>query len=438
MLEKLSQKRMTQFVVALFLFAICFNLSNASEVNDIREQIEEKNDVVEQLEEEIREYEQEVQKIGQEAQTLSSAVKKLDISEKKISTDIRVTENRIDKTNLSIDQLAIEIEDKEIRAQRNGAVVAQAIRDIVAVDSNSMIETLLMYDNLANFWDEIKTLDQFQESVKQKTEELREVKKDLIVTKNLKEKEKGNLLSLKGNLADQKQVITYNKNEKDKLLKETQNKESNYKILLQQKINQREAFLQELQDLEAALQRAIDPDKIPESGTRVFRWPFDTNNFNPTGIISQLFGGTQFAKNNPHVYGRPFHNGVDFAFPTGTPIKAALGGEVVGFGNTDLIPGCYSYGKWVLIEHNNGLSTLYAHLSVISVSKGQSVDTGDIIGYNGNTGYSTGPHLHFTVYASEGVEIVRLGDVKAITNCANAYIPVAPHEAYLDPMSYLQ
>ena len=85
---------------------------------------------------------------------------------------------------------------------------------------------------------------------------------------------------------------------------------------------------------------------------------------------------------------------------------------IVGTGNTDEPRGCYSYGKWILIKHENGLSTLYAHLSLIKVNAGETVNTGDIIGYSGNTGYSTGPHLHLTVYATQGVKIVRLGDIK--------------------------
>ena len=91
-----------------------------------------------------------------------------------------------------------------------------------------------------------------------------------------------------------------------------------------------------------------------------------------------------------------------------------------------------------LFEHNNGLSSLYAHLSDIALGEGSNVVTGQTIGYTGNTGYSTGPHLHLSLFATQGVQIVRFGDIKAITNCADAYIPVAPHGAYLDPLSYLE
>jgi murein DD-endopeptidase MepM/ murein hydrolase activator NlpD len=103
-------------------------------------------------------------------------------------------------------------------------------------------------------------------------------------------------------------------------------------------------------------------------------------------------------------------------------------------GNTGTVRTCYSYGKWVLIQHPNGLSTLYAHLSLQSVSEGQSVSTGQIIGYSGNTGYTTGPHLHFGVYASQGIEVVKLTNSR---NCRGVRLPVADFKAYLNPLSYL-
>ena len=116
-------------------------------------------------------------------------------------------------------------------------------------------------------------------------------------------------------------------------------------------------------------------------------------------------------------------------------MKAALSGTVTEIESTNIRSGC-QYGKFVLVKHANGLSTIYAHLSSVNVSKGSTVTTGEVIGYSGNTGYSTGPHLHFGVYASEGIKVVT-ADQLGSTYCAGIKTVAANPEAYLDPMLYL-
>jgi murein DD-endopeptidase MepM/ murein hydrolase activator NlpD len=85
------------------------------------------------------------------------------------------------------------------------------------------------------------------------------------------------------------------------------------------------------------------------------------------------------------------HKGLDIANATGTPIWAAAAGEVFHAGTFG------GYGNAVLIDHGNGMTTLYGHQSRIAVSVGQQVSQGQVIGYIGSTGNSTGPHLHFEV-----------------------------------------
>jgi glutamate synthase (NADPH/NADH) large chain len=107
---------------------------------------------------------------------------------------------------------------------------------------------------------------------------------------------------------------------------------------------------------------------------------------------------------------------------------------VEGVGDTDTVCAGASFGKWVFIRYDNGLSSTYGHLSVITAKTGQRVTTGDIVGYSGNTGYSTGPHLHMSVYAGQGVQISTLKS----TACKGTYtIPLADTRAYLDPLIYL-
>ncbi|MDB9944377.1 M23 family metallopeptidase [bacterium] len=88
------------------------------------------------------------------------------------------------------------------------------------------------------------------------------------------------------------------------------------------------------------------------------------------------------------------YNGVDFGARTGTAIRAAAGGEVIVAKSSGWNGG---YGLYVVIRHSNGTQTLYAHMSSNAVAVGQRVSAGQTIGYIGNTGRSTGPHLHFEV-----------------------------------------
>jgi murein DD-endopeptidase MepM/ murein hydrolase activator NlpD len=86
------------------------------------------------------------------------------------------------------------------------------------------------------------------------------------------------------------------------------------------------------------------------------------------------------------------HKGIDVALPVGTPLKAVMDGTV---SKAQSGSGSHSYGLYVVIEHSGGKSTLYAHMSKINVKVGDKVTKGQIIGLSGNTGHSTGPHLHF-------------------------------------------
>ncbi|MDR2702315.1 MAG: peptidoglycan DD-metalloendopeptidase family protein [Spirochaetaceae bacterium] len=106
------------------------------------------------------------------------------------------------------------------------------------------------------------------------------------------------------------------------------------------------------------------------------------------GRITSYYG----YRRNPISGGRSLHDGLDIAATTGTPIKAAMAGQVISVGYDNV------YGNFVLINHSGGYRTLYGHMESFATRGGTYVTTDDIIGYVGSTGQSTGPHLHFTVY----------------------------------------
>lgn len=118
------------------------------------------------------------------------------------------------------------------------------------------------------------------------------------------------------------------------------------------------------------------------SGTGSFIWPVPS-----CTIITSPYG----YRMHPILNYERFHAGVDIGASSGATIVAADGGTVSVATYSD------SYGNYVFIDHGNGYSTVYAHMSSIAVSAGQSVSQGDTIGYVGSTGWSTGPHCHFEI-----------------------------------------
>ena len=105
-------------------------------------------------------------------------------------------------------------------------------------------------------------------------------------------------------------------------------------------------------------------------------------------VVTSEFGN----RRDPFTGERRGHTGMDLAVPTGTSVRAALPGTVtVSTYNQG------GYGYYVMIDHGNGLSTLYGHNSQLLARVGQTVEAGDVIALSGSTGRSTGPHLHFEV-----------------------------------------
>ncbi len=420
-------------LVIPILFAGSFSVSaQSSEVDTLKKEINERSQRLLDIEKEIAQFEADLKKVGAEKNTLQKAINQLELERKKVQADIRFTENKIAATDLELSQLILEIQstEKDIDAQK--AAISEIIRRSYKTEQQSMVEVMLQHKHLSEFWSSLDTMLQVQSSMAEKVAELDSLKLALDQKREATEDRRGALVDLKDQYSDQSTVLANNQAERGQLLSATRNKESEYQKLIKAKQSARDQILKEMRDYEAKLQFILDPTTIPAAGTAVFAWPLKNV------IITQYFGGTEFARRNASVYGgRPYHPGVDFGAPRGTPIYAPLAGTVRATGNTDAVPGCWSWGKWTLIDHANGLSTLYAHQDVISVTPGQRVATGEIIGYVGNTGFSTGPHLHFTVYAKDGVNVRRFNEIKTSTSCGAATTPVAATEAYLDPMNYL-
>lgn len=412
-------------IVSIGVFANSPGLFAAS-VDELQQSIQEKNAQLNKINEEIKILDNQLQVVNKQGKTLQTAIQTLDVSDKKLKKEITATAGKIESTELQINKLGLEISDRETDISKSKLAIRNTLRQIHQKEDTSMLETMLLYDSLTDFWVDLESMGQFQTEMQQRVQDLEALKNDLNSKKQQSEGQKQNLESLHSELGDKKKVVEVNIKEKSTLLSQTKSQEAVYKKAIDEKKRLADAFLSELNSYEAALRLIIDPGSYPKAGKGILRWPLEKVQ------ITQYFGNTEFAKSG--AYSGKGHNGVDFGASPGTKVLAALSGTVKGTGNTDTVPGCYSYGQWVLIEHDNGLSTLYAHLSLIKARTGDRVNTGDIIGYSGNTGYSTGPHLHFGVYASQGVRVIKYENS---INCKNAVIPIADIKAYLNPIEYL-
>lgn len=408
---------------------------------ELERQIEQVRRERETLIEEQRKLQAELEAINREAQTLGTAVKSLDAAKKKLEADINVTQSRIKSTDLVISSLENNIGDKERKITVHRKAIAETINALRDYDSRPMILDLLSSASFADIWGDRGRLESLSDRLEGEIKDLRQTREDLNREKSEREKVREEQLSLRDQLGGQKTIVEENQKAKESLLAETKNRESEYQKLLNENLANQRQFEEDLYQLQSQLRITLDPSLIPEPRPGLLSWPLDNV------FVTQKFGDTAFARTG--AYNGRGHNGVDFRAAMGTPVKTMLSGVIEGQGNTDEMnaelrrqgkPICGSYGRWILVKHNNGLSSVYVHLSASIVRIGQTVKTGEIIGYSGGqpgvngSGYSTGPHLHVGLFASQGVEIRQF---TTSINCKHTFVPIADLKAYLDPLSYL-
>jgi len=389
---------------------------------ELEQQISDHNREIVQLNEEIAKYEAELASASSKKQTLQNTIDQLNISRKKITASINATKKRIATTELEIKQLSQGIAVKEHSIKNNKDGLAEMLRRLNAIETEPLLVRLLSKDGVDTIWADIDAMAQLQVAVRDDIAKLAQQRKSLTQTKTTAEGKRADLVKQQKTLAAEQGSLDATRKTQSELLAQTKSQESNFQAILRQKQAEKVAFEAALFELASKLDYTLDPTRIPPAGKGILRWPLDNV------YITQQFGKTSSAK---RLYTSGTHDGIDFRASLATPVRASLSGTVMEV-NHGAVQNC-QYGKWVLIRHGNGLATLYAHLSDISVSKGASVTTGQVIGYSGSTGYATGPHLHFTVYLSEAVSFKQY----ICKSGRSVTVPIAPLNAYLNPLDYL-
>ena len=402
-------------LLALILSAPVF----ADTASDLKQQINDRNKEIQQLEEEIKQYQGSIDEAESTAQTLKGEIKRLDQEVKKLNAQISLTQKKIAAKELEIKGLGEDIVDTEDSIKNRQAALAKILESLNNTEKENYLERFFKYNSVSDFLAELEKIRALDESVHKNYEELKALKADLEDRKKKAEQARRDLKNLKSDLLAQREIQKDAKAEKTNLLSATKNQEALYQKLLRDRERRRAEVYSEIQLIENDLKKQIDFGTLPTFGHGILENPIDG------GVITQEFGKTSFSRYTD-VYGASGHNGIDLRAAVGTPVRAADGGFVKATGNSDYICPRGSYGKWILLTHPNNLATLYAHLSLIKVAPGTTIKRGDLIAYSGDTGYTTGPHLHFTVYDARTVEL------RPQRTCG-----ITPFGGYLDPMLYM-
>ena len=398
--------------------------------SSVKETIDAKDKEIEQLQSEIDHYQDQVSDVQGQAQTLQSALNTINQSQKKLQSQISLTNKKIDRANLTIKQNEASIGDLGEGIISSTTALNETIRSLNRNDNESILELLASGGTVSDFLRDVDDVIQVQKTLKTHVIKMKDTRFNLQNAQVELAAQKQDLQKLLGELADQKKIIDAQVAEKNQLLAETKNQESQYQAILADRKAKVAALEAEIFNYESQLKFTLNEKGLPGKGA--LAWPLKDV------LITQAFGKTVAAK---RLYVSGSHSGVDFRASVGTAVYAAADGVVEGVGDTDRTCPKASFGKWVFIRHSNGLATVYAHLSLIKAVEGQKVRAGDLVAYSGNTGHSTAPHLHLTVFASNGVngeEGARVDSRPSVSCSGKVYrMPIAPTSAYLNPLLYL-
>lgn len=319
----------------------------------------------------------------------------------KIGTQIKTLAEKIEDLEKDIEQ-----KEKDIKHQR--VILSGLMQSYYDYDRQGILEVVLLNDAFTTSMSQSDYVEQSEMKVSEILDEIKETQQKLIENKKELEGDYEQSAKLKDRLQYEKNSLQLTENQKQSLLTQTQAEKEKYEKLLA-------SIEDEIYDLESG--KFVDYSNVPAAKGGYFNYPLSTVR------ITQGYGMTSFAKAG--AYGGKPHNGVDFGISSGNNVFAVKEGKVVKIGNN----GRYAYGKWIAIDHGDGLITLYGHLTSQLVSSGDKVKAGEKIGRSGNTGFSTGPHLHFSVFTSKSFETVESKYVK------NLMIPIG---ASINPMRYLK
>lgn len=397
----MGSKKIIKAFCILFSCVMIFSTSFAAEAKSVSSLKSEKEKIQSEIEDQQKKLDALKDNISNNQTYVNELVKKVDLLQDKldnledskaaIQSEINSVQSDIDNTQAQIDTAQKEIEAKEKEFESIYQQYCQRLRAMYISGNVSTLEVLLESGDISSVLtrsEMVKCVSKQDnatlDTLMKKMQEIQNEKQELEKNKLKLEEDKKTLTERKADL--QSSIDDYNASKKE-LDAEVSKANAAIKSLQSDKAEMQEAISankSEIKQIDAEISSALNSSSANKPGS---------DNYTPgTGQLGYPTSYTSISAGYPNYSNGSYHGGVDFPCPTGTAVHAADSGVVVLAKNLN-----YSYGHYILIDHGNGLSTLYAHNSTLCVSVGQSVSKGQVIAYSGQTGNATGPHCHFEV-----------------------------------------
>lgn len=376
------------FMLGLALAGLALQV-RAETVDELNEQIKEKQAQAEQLKKDIETYQSAIAQKQLQSASLKSQLSVLD--DKIAQAELELEQNRVklDTVTLQIQSVTLAIQNKEEEVAEHRGQVAEVLRQIHRADQRTMLEVLVLNSSLSDFFTQLNYLDTLQQTLQDRINSLQTVKADLEHQQQDLASYKTQLVKTREELEKSQAKFEDEQATKQNILKQTRQSENRFQSLLFQAQQEQKTAIAEAQTLEREVRRRLqqeENERFSQLGDANFIWPVT-----PTrGITTYFYDPT-------YIFRRYFeHPGIDIPRPQGSDVKAAADGYVARAKDAGL---GYSY---IMLIHADGFSTVYGHVSRIDVEEGQYVSRGQVIagvggmpGTRGAGQLTTGPHLHF-------------------------------------------
>ena len=365
--------------------------SSQSKLDKINQNIKEAQKELDSLDDQVADKKAYSNALMKKIDLLQDKLDALESNRDDLQSEIDAVQKRIDETQAEINKAEKEIEKKEQEFDGVYEEYCQRLRAMYISGNVSMLEVLLESGDISSILTRA-------EMVKSVSEQDSATLDDLMTKMEEINKEREELANNKIQLGKDKDSLNSRKQELQKSIDEY----NSSKAELNAEVEECNAALASLDDKRSEVKETIDTNQeqkrqieaeinnaLSGSGSN----KPGSGNYNPgTGQLAYPTSYRQISAGYPNYSNGSYHGGVDWPCPTGTAVHASDSGVVVIAKKLT-----YSYGQYILIDHGNGLSTLYAHNSSLVVGVGDKVSKGQIIAYSGESGNATGPHVHFEV-----------------------------------------